>query len=190
MTIKNIKRHDFSRITDILNRSKFKLFLISIICIILLTTGIIVGVKTAGNCDEIEIAQLFSFGSSFWGSFFSMAVITIIIFGCCFCKWLFPLSLLLLSYRAYLLGLNLTLIIVFNGFTGIISGILIILPCQIAALAVMTIMCLILCRMNRECSGGKERVLVILVVLAALIILSVLETVLFALLSPNVILIV
>ena len=50
----------------------------------------------------------------------SMILFLMICLGCGFTKWLFPIALLMLSYRAYLLGLSLALIIIANGLIGVV----------------------------------------------------------------------
>ena len=196
MTTKNKKRHNFFLIIESLKKCKLKLILIGIFIFIALITGIIVAAKVGAENQNIEKFDILSFGSNFWGRLFSMLLVALICFGCSFSKWLFPISLLFLSYRGYLLGVNITFIISSSGFSGVIAAILVIFPCQIIVLALMSAMYALLCKMRKECVGGcdnqslKQRLLVMVVTLVFLVIVCVLESVLFAIFSPNLILIV
>lgn len=190
MTTKNIKRHDFTRILDLIKHSKLKLILIGTLCLVMLFTGIIVAIKGCDNCDGVELFDFCSFGSSFWGRLLSMVLVALICFGCSFTKWLFPLALLFLSYRGYLLGLNLALIIACNGFVGIVAAVLVILPCQLCVIALISLMYAALCKIRAECIKGKEMFLIFIISLVLLLAVCLIETILFALFSPNIILIV
>ena len=53
-------------------------------------------------------------------------------------KWLSIFGYILICYRAFLLALNCTFIIIILGFSGTINSILIILPCQLLILIVIS----------------------------------------------------
>ncbi|MBE7073875.1 MAG: hypothetical protein E7379_02150 [Clostridiales bacterium] len=197
MTTKNKNRHfknQFRFIFDIVKLSKFKLIILAVLAVIALLTGIIVAIKTSSYYNASF--NFFEFGFSFWGRLLSMLLIAIICFCCGFSKWLFPIALLMLAYRAYLLGLYLTLIIIANDFVGVVIGILVVLPCQLFALTVLTVMHVLLLRLNKDencCGGGdktKQRVKVFVIAIIVLLVICLLESLLLSIFSPTVILIV
>ena len=197
MASKNKNRHiknNFGFIFDVIKISKIKLAIIGILAVLALVTGIIVAIKTADYYDDKY--NFLQFGFTFWGRLVSMVLVALICFGCGFTKWLFPIAMLMLGYRAYLLGLYLTLIIVANGISGIVVGIIVVLPCQLMALAALSIMYILLCRLNQDescCGGGsviKQRLKVLAITLIVLLVICLLETFLLSIFSPTIILIV
>ena len=192
---RQFKNH-FSFIFELLKESKLKLIILAALTIIALLTGIIVACKTGRGYEDIDKFDLLNFGFGFWGRLFSMLLVALICFGCSFCPFLFPIALIFLAYRGFLLGLDLTLIIICNTFSGIVVSILVILPCQLIALAVMVLMYVLLCKTQKDfkCFGGgkvvHQRLKVLLLALGVLIAVCLVESLLFTLLSPNVILIV
>ena len=169
--------------------SKAKLFIISIITLIALITGIIVGAKTDCFDECITFA-------SFWARFFSMILIMLICFGCAFTKWLCPLAGLFLAYRAYLLGLQIVLIILNQGFVGGILALLIVFPCQIIVLFSLICFYILMSKLHNTCycfgfKNYKGQILGLLLVETAILLLCcVLQALLFFLLGPNSILII
>ena len=103
-------------------------------------------------------------------------------------KFLMPLALILIFYRAYLLGINIGIMLRFYGLTGIIIAILIILPVQLLLLCYFTVF---YWNMLRSCNSAilfptkKFLTISIIMVLAVNIALALL----LMLLSPNVILV-
>ncbi|MBO5394874.1 MAG: hypothetical protein J6A28_03110 [Clostridia bacterium] len=195
MTTKHKNRQPLSFVFDLLQQSKLKVILLGCFAFTAFLTGIIVAARTGSSFDDVAEFDIFSFGSGFWGRLFSMILVASICFGCSFTKFLFPLALLFLAYRGYLLGINITLIIVFNGLTGIVGALLVVLPCQLLALFVMLLMYILLCKTRKDCGlvSGTCMKQCFVIFLGALIFLSVvciLESLLFALFSPTVILIV
>ena len=197
MTAKNknrqVKNH-FGFIFDVIKVSKFKLILIGAISLIALLTGVFIAIKTASFYGDRYSFLKFSF--TFWGRLLSMLLVALICFGCGFTKWLFPIALLMLGYRAYLLGLSIALIIVANGLSGVVISIIVVLPCQLFALIALSIMYILLNRLNKDeswCGGGsviKQRIKVLVIVVIALLVISLLETFLLNIFSPTIILIV
>ncbi|MBQ8792468.1 MAG: hypothetical protein IJZ62_02500 [Clostridia bacterium] len=197
MTTKNKNRHfknQFGFIFEVVKISKVKLIILGVLAVIALLTGIIVAIKTSSCYDDNY--NFLEFGFSFWGRLLSMLLIALICFGCGFTKWLFPIALVMLAYRAYLLGLYLTLIIIANGLVGVVIGIIVVLPCQLIALAVLTIMYVLLSRLNKDencCGGGsviKQRLKVFAIAVIVLLVVCLLESLLLSIFSPTIILIV
>lgn len=194
MTRKNKNRQSSSPIAvlkELTAVSKWKIILYSALCIISLLTGIIVAIKTSKESIYLEKYNLLDFGYGFWGRLFSTLFVALICFGASFFVWLCPLAIIILCYRAYLLGIALCWIILCNSFMGVIFSLFVILPCQLAVLGVITLLYLILCKQRKEfCYYGKRRWGLLLFALVVLIAICVVESLLFALFSPDVILVI
>jgi hypothetical protein len=122
--------------------------------ILLATLGLLTGIFTAIrysqgavliNFNDLSLSQFLrgDLGTYnfFFSRLFSTLVISFIIFFCSLSIFLVPVGFIVLAYRSYLLGLNATIIIIFNGVGGIISCMLIIIPCQIISLLIIAIFC-------------------------------------------------
>lgn len=77
----------------------------------------------------------------FYSRLLSTSVVSVIVLVSSFSVYLFPVSLVVLLYRAYLLSLNCTIIILFNGLGGIVCALLIVLPCQLISLFLIIMFC-------------------------------------------------
>ena len=194
MTRKNKNRQPssiFAVIKELTRVSKWKIILYSAFCIISLLTGIIVAIKTSQESVSLEKYNLLDFGYGFWGRLFSTIFVLLICFGSSFFAWLCPLAIIILCYRAYLLGISLCWIILCNSFMGVIFSLFVILPCQLAILGVLTFLYLILCKHRKEfCYDAKKRWGLLIVAIIILIAICVVESLLFTLFSPDVILII
>ncbi len=133
---------------------KLTLFLV-IFCLIGLLTGIFTAIKYANgasliNFNDFSISQFLSgeLGSKdlFLSRLFSSTILSIIICFCSFCVYLMPVNLILITYKAYLISLNCSIIIIINGLGGIVTCMLIIIPCQLLSLLVMIIFCAYSCK--------------------------------------------
>jgi len=205
MTKFNKKRkvfQEFGFVSDLIKESKIKIFIISTIVLIAFLTGIIVAIKTKVNYDNLNNLGVVCFkkggiiNTSFFTRFLSMLLIILICFGCSFSKYLFPIASLFLAYRGYLLGVNICLIFAINGIGGIITSLLIIFPCQIIALVLLTLFYILMCKTQRDyCLFGSSRVSnqklkLFLSVLIALLLICFIESILLAIFSPRVILVI
>ena len=121
MTNKNKKRQ-FKDVAgfalEIIKESKLKIILLSAISLITFLAGIIVALKTHSSYENLENYGIVdvrtgSLTTSFFSRLLSMLFIALIMLGCSFSSYLFPFAVLFLAYRAYLLGLNICLMIVF-----------------------------------------------------------------------------
>lgn len=182
-----------------MKESKIKLIIIVVSIFITLLTGIIVAVKTKvgyGDLDELGVIILKNgtINSNFFTRFLSMLLIALICFGCSFNKFLFPIALIFLSYRGYLLGLNIVLIIVSSGLIGIVS-LIIIIPCQIMALAALAVFYILMTKTQSDfkCFGGcrvpNQRMKIIVYSLIIFLVLCILQSILLAIFSPKVVLV-
>ncbi len=195
-----LRRFDFA--FDLIKESKIKLIILSVFILIAFFTGLIVAIKTNANYVDLDrlgvvcVSRGGIIGSSFFARLFSMLFVALICFGCSFSKFLFPFSILLLSYRGYLLGINICLIISVNGFAGIIVALLIALPCQIVALAVMVLLYIMMAKTNKDYKNycgykvANQRLKLIVFAISLLLIICLIEALLIAIFSPSVILVI
>ena len=127
--------------------------------------------------------------------FRSMILVMLLLFGFSFTKFCMPLALILIGYRTYLLGLNLTIMFICFGVPGMIVSIIIALPCQLLALATFCLFYMLQCKCSRDfnCCGGehiRRKIQLMLICLLLLLVICILETVLLLLLSAKVILVI
>jgi len=103
-------------------------------------------------------------------------------------KWLSPLAILLIFYRAYLLGINIAIMLKFYGVSGIIVAILILFPLQLFQLIFFSIFYFsLLCG---ECGLLIKSIKkYVLLSMLAIIIINFVIAILLCLFSPNIILI-
>ena len=112
---------------DCLQNNKIKFFTLVFILFVALVTGIIVAIKCYSNAT---IADLSHYGlvsleggaitSSFFSRLLSLVLVMALLLVFSLTKFCLPLAYLVLAYRTYLLGLNLTLMFILYGFPGII----------------------------------------------------------------------
>lgn len=204
MTTKNKNRQikeGFGFILDLLKEVKIKTVIISSIILIAFLTGIIVAIKTGASYKSLERLGVACFGkdglsASFFTRLLSMIFVALVCFGCSYLKYLLPISVLFLAYRGYLLGVNLCLIISVNGIGGVIVSILIVFPCQLLALAVLSLFYILLSKTQKDfksfggCRVPNQRAKIIVFAFISLVLICILESLLLALFSPSVILVI
>ena len=200
MTKNNKKRNfkgNFNLIADTIKGSKIVAIILCTLLVITLLTGIIVAIKSNVNYDKLQKIGVVCFDKSgFFWRFLSMLFVALICFGCSFSDWLMPFAMLFLCYRSYLLGVNLCLIISVNGIGGVVSAILIVLPCQLLALITLAIFYLLLRRKNKDfkCYGrnsnDRQKGKVVIFTLFLLLAICLLESLLQAIFSPTIILVI
>lgn len=198
---KNQLKENFSFCFQLMKESKIKVVVTSILLIIAILTGIIVAIRTHNHYhigENYGVVDVASGGltTTFFTRLFSMLLIMGIVFGCSFLNYLYPLAILFLGYRAYLLGLNITLMLVLYGLQGVIVSLLIALPCQLIALLVLSIFYLLSSQTTKECKsfGGSrtpnQRIKILLLTLLVLFIVCLLESILLWLFSAKIILVI
>ena len=185
---------------DGFKENKKTTFFLVIFVLLGLLTGIFTAIKYSRGAsliafDDFSLAQYLAgdLGTSdlFFSRLFSSTIFTLIV---CFCSctiFLLPVNFILLTYRSYLVSLNCSLIIIVNGFSGLFS-MLIILPCQIISLLIITLFCSYSCKRavlkkkyGRSCKIWDKLILTFI----ALLIVNGLETLLLYLFSSKVILV-
>lgn len=200
------KFRQFSPIKSFLIESikinKIKSILLIIFCFLLFLTGIIVACRTGASNPDNIFGYALKEGSFkiITSSFFTRLLSTILIMALLFVfslnKYLFPLGLLLLCYRSYLLGLNICFMIIIYGFSGAILSIFIITPCHLIIISALILFYIILIRTRYDfcCFGGcrfhRQRLFVSIFSFALIFCICLVESLLLTIFSANVILII
>lgn len=207
-----MKSHSLEKKLSNLKYSLFGFFLSNKIKIIILIafvalglfTGIFTAIKFSSGQGTIVYSDFglkqFANGdigtsSMFFQRFASYSVVLIVVCVCSLTSVLFPVGIILIAYRSFLLGLNVTFIIILYGVSGIITGILIIFPLQLLML-LLIILFFILAKNKcvvKSKYGTKNGINVFALLLVFILILSVVnlvETILLVITSAKVILII
>ncbi len=189
-------------LSDCFRQNKLKFIISGCVLLIALLTGIIIAIK---HYDSSSI-HLSNYGlvnfkggilsSSFFSRLFSMLLIMLLLLGCCFTSFTFPIAILILAYRTYLLALNLTLLFILYGIPGMLISLIIALPCQLMILLILLMFYILLYSNNIACKkygnngGGASKLKLALIVLLLLFICNLSETILLAIFNVNVILVI
>ena len=200
------KFRQFSPVKDFLVESvkanKIKTIVLLSCCLLLFITGIIVAVQTGTNNPD----NIFGFAlregsfkiitSSFFTRLLSSLLIMLLLLLFSLNQFLFPLGLIILCYRSYLLSLNICFMIIIYGFSGALLSIFIILPCHLLCLLSLCLFYIVAIRTRRDwcCYSGfrfpKQRLFTCLGFFICLLAISLLESILLAICSANVILVI
>lgn len=182
-------------IKNSIKKNKLKCFAMIVIALIALLTGIIVAIRTRSISTFTQVlgdAENLN-DTNFWLRFLSMAVVFSFVVIASLSPWLCPLALLFIAYRAFLMGGNITLLIILNGISGVVVGLLVVLPCQIISLLLFILFYLLLCeaRSYKGCYGCERRrnysLMLVLFGMALIVAICLIESFLIGLLSPKVI---
>lgn len=191
-------------ILSFLRVNKVRIFILCFFTLLGLLTGIFTAVKYLNgselfNFNDYGITQ-FANGNIattelFFKRFLSYTCFLLILLICSLAGFLLPIGCFVIVYRSYLLGLNITIIVVLYGLGGIFSAIIIILPIQ---LCMILIACLFYCMVRNRClikkkygkAVGLNTIFLFLIFIVLLSILNILETILLILFSGQVILII
>lgn len=171
-----------------------------IITYVLLVLGLFIGVFVAvrlnndGILDkagdygfvDFSLSNVASF-SSFFKRLLSFAVLGGLICLFSLTIFLYPIAEIILIYRAYLIGLNLVIIIICGGLGGLFTSLLIILPCQLVAIMILSTMFCIFSK-QAKCSG-REKWKTVGICFALLLVVDIVETILLSIFSANIILV-
>lgn len=107
---------------------------------------------------------------------------------------LIPIGYVVVAYRAYLLGFNIMLLICLFGVSGAITSILVILPCQLAILAVLIVyFTIMVSAMDARKKYGRcdySVLKIIILFLVILFLLCLIETILLSVFSASTILVI
>lgn len=190
---------------NFIKTNQIKLIIIGVITLIAFVTGIFTAIKFANGSITIVYSDFgikeFANGSigttqMFFQRLLSYSVILLILTVCSLTVVLFPIGVVAIVYRGFLLGLNITFIIVIYGVSGIIiTAILIIFPLQILMLILMV---LFFVMARNHCIvkgkyGTKNEINIFLLMLIFILLFSLInlaETILLVISSAKVILII
>ncbi len=181
--------------------NKFMLIIFLVISIITLFTGIIVAAKTHSSImanDNFGLVDITTGGltTTFFTRLLSMMFMVLILFGCSFTIYVVPISIIFISYRSYLLGLNICLMIINYGFSGALISIIVAFPCQLIAIGVMILFYVTMLKTNKDykawggCRTPYQRLKILIITIIVLLLLCLLESLLLAIFSAKVILVI
>lgn len=181
--------------------NKFMLIIFLVISIITLFTGIIVAAKTHSSImanDNFGLVDITTGGltTTFFTRLLSMMFMVLILFGCSFTIYVVPISIIFISYRSYLLGLNICLMIINYGFSGALISIIVAFPCQLIAIGVMILYYVTMLKTNKDykawggCRTPYQRLKILIITIIVLLLLCLLESLLLAIFSAKVILVI
>lgn len=189
-------------VLSFIKTNQIKLIIVGIITLIAFVTGIFTAIKFTNGSITIIYSDFgikeFASGTigtteMFFQRFLSYAVILLILTLCSLTSFLFPVGMIFIVYRGFLLGLNITFIIVIYGISGIITGILIIFPLQLLILVLMIVFfimarnrCIVKSKYGTK--SGINVFLLMLVFLLLLTLVNLVETILLVISSAKVIL--
>ncbi len=199
-TLKNGLKFSF---LNAMKANKIKIIITFAIILVGIFTGIFVAIKS-DKTFSLELLQDISLKnyysgfvlstSTFFIRYLSLCInLVIITFIACFPK-LFPLSWVLYIYRAYLFGLNFSLIFIIYGVGSMFTAIVVILPCQLLTLFLMLLYQITLSQiiLNLKKYGSCEisKPTFIAIGFAVFFLLNLVETLLLFLLNGKVIMII
>ena len=190
------------KLFDVFKENKKTTLFLVLFCLIGLLTGIFTAIKYANgasliNFNDFSLSQYLSgeLGTKelFFSRLFSNSITIIIICFCSLSVFLVPVNFILVTYRAYLLTLNCSLIIIVNGLGGFVTCLLIILPCQILSLLIICLFCSFSAKraVIRKKYGGSNCKIwdKFILTLIALLVINGIETLLLYFFSSKIILI-
>lgn len=192
------------RTSNFMKVNSVKIIALGLITVLALVTGVFSAVKYIQGETVIIFSDFglkeFVAGNSGSGSMFfqrmgSISVVMLFLTVFSLHSSLFALGGVIIVYRTFLLGLNITFIIVLYGLGGIITGFLIILPLQLLMLVLMIMFfvmardrCIVKSKYGTK--GGVNIFLLMIIFLLLLALVNIVETLLLLLTSAKVILII
>lgn len=193
-------KDNFSFVIELAKESKIKIIISSILILIAILTGVIIAIKTHSyykigqNYGVVDVASG-GLTTTFFARFFSMLLIGCILLGCSYIKYLYPLAMVFLCYRAYLLGLNIALMLILYGLPGVIISLIVALPCQMFALIVLGMFYICMSQTFKEfkfysCKTPKQKMKIIFFTLILLFVVCVVESLLLWIFSAKIILVI
>lgn len=189
-------------ILESIKECKIKTIIILVVSIITLITGIIVAIRTHDSYNiqnsygVVDLSSNDISTSTFFTRLLSMLLVFLILLGSSYNKYTFVIGFIFLGYRAYLLGLNLCLMIIFYGFSGVIVSVIVAFPCQLITLAILGVFFIMMSKTfcDYRAFGGcripKQKTKIILATLILLLLVCILESLLLTLFSAKIILVI
>ena len=135
-------------VVEFWRKNKFLLILLGALILIALLTGVFTSIKLYNLDNDIDLTD-YSVKTMVDGSIYSFSYFLLRLLSCLIIigllllfslnKFMYFLGVSLIVYRTYLITLNCTFIIIKYGVGGILNAILIVLPCQLLFLFLITI---------------------------------------------------
>ena len=176
---------------DIFKAVKWQLIFSIAIVVIGLVCGMIFGFANLG-ADYINdnlLSKFLTGSMSSFSCFLQRILIEVLVLLLLFLLsssiWLLPLGLLIIFYRAYVIGLNLSILIMFYGVLGLVFA-LILFVFELLILLLMTFFYVVL-TFGKNCIGLLNKKNFILVLFGLIVILNILLCLILFIFSPNVI---
>ena len=205
MTTKNKKRifKDVSNfVLETIKDCKLKTIIVFTVSTIALLTGIIVAIRTHNNysiSNDFGVVDITSNSvsvSTFFTRLLSMCLVFLVLFGSAYNRYTFIIGIVFLAYRAYLLGLNVCLMIVFYGFSGVVVSVIVAFPCQLITLAILGIFFILMSKtfVDYRAFGGcripRQKTKLVVITLILLLSICIIESILLTLFSAKIILVI
>lgn len=190
-------------VVEFWRKNKFLLILLGGLILIALLTGVFTSIKLYNLDNDIDLTD-YSVKTMVDGSIYSFSYFLLRLLSCLIIigllllfslnKFMYFLGVSLIVYRTYLITLNCTFIIIKYGVGGILNAILIILPCQLLFLFLITILFVLFIDMfkqKKECgSVDSGYYKLILYLLLLLLVIDLVEIILLVVFKPTTILII
>lgn len=185
------------------NRNKLKVFVVGFIIVLTLLTGVFTAIKISDLEKAIKSVEFgfeaLSNGDIYELSFFfqrylSILLVMALLFVFSLTKFTCIFGYMLIGYRSFLLALNCSLIIRYMGLGGVINSIIIILPCQLCQLLLMSLFLVISCQLfkdKKECGKISQiQLKLLLTILAVSFLVNIIELLLLLTFKATTILII
>ena len=181
--------------------NKFLIVFLGIAIFLGFLTGILVAIKSGICIDNVvhynikicEHTGQIEF-ASVWERFRSVLINVLLITVSSLYVLLIPIGFVVVAYRAYLLGFNIAILICLFGVSGAITSILVILPCQLMLLAVLSVyFCMMISIIDSKkrygrCSQSILKVLILFLIV--LLLICIIEAILLGIFSASTILVI
>lgn len=184
---------------SLLLESKFRIIITSILLVLGIIIGVFVAVrlKSQGILDQAKnygfvdfsLVKISSISSFIW-RFLSVLIITGLLTIFSLTIFVYPIAEIVLVYRSYLIGLNITIIIMATGLGGLFTSILILLPCQLLSISILGLYFCLFSKQVKSCASKKEKFKTILLSIVCLLVVDIVESLLLAMFGANVILVI
>lgn len=184
-------------ISSQLEQTKGRIIIFLVIVLLCFIAGIVVFVTTPNAFPSNEYLLDYTGVKTGITAFLSRSLSILVIMGLCYglsiVVFTLPIAVLVLGFRGYLLGFNLAALCAGFGLNGIIDAILIVLPCQLCMLILLSVYLAFMSKAHSNCKrfGEKGRRLKIFIIFCLLLTLvNLVETILMCIFSPTVILVI
>lgn len=188
-------------IIEFLQKHKVWLVVLGSLILIALLTGVFTSIKLYNLDNDIDLTD-YSIKTMLNGDIYTFGYFLLRLVSCLVVvglllvfamnKFLYFLGISLIVYRAYLITLNCTFIIIKCGVSGILNAFLIILPCQILFLLILSLLFLLFVGIfkQKKIGGCGDYNNLIMWLLIMMLIIDVVEIILLVVFKPTTILII